>query len=154
MRTQAPFCTHSELWSRAHCMSFRLSLHSQTESSPWVCLLRPEFQHPSAAHKSRCASGAGECSEVARSSVLVSVYFAAASWMLRSALSHWSSLSVLVDIPASKGSSQGEETFILSWLPLRIAGFIQIAFVVVVWSYLVMWWSFFSFGSMRPASVQ
>lgn len=66
MRTQGPSCTHSELWPRAHCMSFRLFLHSQTESSPWVCLLRPEFQHPAAVHKSRCASGAGECSEVAK----------------------------------------------------------------------------------------
>lgn len=40
MRTQAPFCTHSELWPRAHRMSFGLSMHSQTECSPWVCLLK------------------------------------------------------------------------------------------------------------------
>lgn len=34
---------HSELWPRAHCVPFGLSLHSQTESSPWVCLWSLSF---------------------------------------------------------------------------------------------------------------
>ena len=44
---------------------FSLSLHSQPQSSPRVCLLKPEFQYPAPAHTSRWVFQAGECSKVA-----------------------------------------------------------------------------------------
>ena len=39
---------------------------AQPESSPWVCPLKPEFQHPATAHTSRRVSSAGKCSKVAQ----------------------------------------------------------------------------------------
>ena len=57
--------THPQLWLGPHFRPFGLSPCSHAESSPWVCLLKPEFQHPAAVHTSRCMSLAGECSKVA-----------------------------------------------------------------------------------------
>ena len=37
-----------------------------TLSSPWVCPLKPEFQHPAPACTSWCERQAGECRQVAR----------------------------------------------------------------------------------------
>ena len=42
-----------------HTPPLRLSLHSQHPSSPWVCPLNPEFQHPASPRTSRCVSQAG-----------------------------------------------------------------------------------------------
>lgn len=46
------------------------------QSSPQVCLLKPEFQHSAPACNSRCMTQTRECSTVVRSSVLVSLCFA------------------------------------------------------------------------------
>ena len=49
MADSGPSCTHPLCWPGPHCSPFGLSSCSQTESSPWVCLLKPEFQHPATA---------------------------------------------------------------------------------------------------------
>ena len=46
----APSCAHPQLLPGPHPRPFRLSLPSQTKSSPRVCPLKPEFQHPAAEH--------------------------------------------------------------------------------------------------------
>lgn len=47
-----------------HSSPFRLSLHSQPQSFPQVCPPKPELQRSAPVHTSKCASWAGECSEV------------------------------------------------------------------------------------------
>lgn len=44
-QTQHPSCTHLWLQLGPHSSPFKLSSSSQLESSPWVCLLKPELQH-------------------------------------------------------------------------------------------------------------
>ena len=39
-----------------HFTPFKLSLHNQQQSSPWVCPLKPAFQHPAPIHTSRHVS--------------------------------------------------------------------------------------------------
>ena len=75
-QTRAPSCVHSWLWPRLNYSLFRLSICNRPQSSPWVCLLKHEFQHPAPACTIRCVSQAGECSEVARLSVLLSLHSA------------------------------------------------------------------------------
>ena len=65
-RTWAPYFVHPWLRLGSHSNPFRLSLCSQPQSSPWVCPLKPVFQHPAPACTSRCESWGGECREVAR----------------------------------------------------------------------------------------
>ena len=48
-----------------HSRNFRLSPHSQTESSPRVCPLKPKIQNPAAAGPSRCTSGSEKCGDMA-----------------------------------------------------------------------------------------
>ena len=58
-------CVDPQLQPGPHARPFGLSLHSQTETSPQVCLLKLEFQHLTAAHTNRSKSQAGECGDVA-----------------------------------------------------------------------------------------
>ena len=60
--------THRQLWPGPLSRTLGLSLHGQTESSPWVCLLKPKSQNPAATgeHSSRYVLWAGACGEVAR----------------------------------------------------------------------------------------
>ena len=64
--TWALSCTHSQLWTGQHSSPFRLSPCSQPQSSPQVCPLKPEFQHPAPTCTIRYMSPSGEYSEVAR----------------------------------------------------------------------------------------
>ena len=65
-QTHTLSCTHPHLRLRSYFRPLGLSLHSQTESSPWVCPLKPEGQHPVTVHTSRCAFQAGQCGDMAR----------------------------------------------------------------------------------------
>ena len=65
-QTHAPSCVHSQSQPGSHSRPFGMSPHSQTVSSPWVCPLKPEFQHPVTAHTSRHASWAQKCGNMAR----------------------------------------------------------------------------------------
>ena len=64
--TWALSCTHSQLWTGQHSSPFRLSPCSQPQSSPQVCPLKPEFQHPAPTCTIRYMSPSGEYSKVAR----------------------------------------------------------------------------------------
>lgn len=135
MRTQAPFCTHSELYSRAHRMSFGLSMHSQTECSPWVCLL-------CFAHKSRCASGAGSEQQGSQDllcwslSILLLQVGCTFLWATEALYLSW-----LISQLVKGRPPRVMELLFFHYFPLRIASLSKLL-IVVVWSYPVMWWSF------------
>ena len=52
--------------AQLHSSPYELCLCNQPESSPYVCPLIPQFQHPTTAHTSRRTSQAGMCGVVAR----------------------------------------------------------------------------------------
>lgn len=64
--TRAPSYAHPQVQPGTFSSPIRLSLQSQIESCPWVYPLKPESQHPAAAHTSRNTFHARKCSEVAR----------------------------------------------------------------------------------------
>ena len=53
MEDLAPFCANPWLWPRPCSSPFGLSLHSQSQSSPQVCLLKPMFQHLGPMHTTK-----------------------------------------------------------------------------------------------------
>lgn len=53
MEDLAPFCTNPWLWPRPRSSPFGLFLHSQSQSSPQVCLLKPMFQHLGPMHTTK-----------------------------------------------------------------------------------------------------
>ena len=61
-----PFCMHSCLWLGPHSSTFRLTLCSQPQSSPWVCPLKPKFHYPLPLCTSGCISQVGKCIQVDR----------------------------------------------------------------------------------------
>lgn len=64
--TSAPSCAHPQLQPGPHSRSFGLSPCIQTESFLWVCLLKPELQHPAARPRRQVYVSAGKCSKGAR----------------------------------------------------------------------------------------
>ena len=118
-QTQAQSCVHLLLQPKAYSTPFRLSLHSESQSFPQVCPLKPKFQHLAPMPTSRHASGWGvQQGGQARPCQPLSV-LPVAGWLLHSPLSLWSSLAGPADLPLSEGSSQCERTFLLSQVPPR-----------------------------------
>ena len=63
--THTPSCVCPQFWPKSHLRSFGLYLRSHTKSFPWVCPLKPEFQHPGSVHTSRYVSQTGMCKYMA-----------------------------------------------------------------------------------------
>ena len=126
-QTQAPSYTHSQLQPGPHSSRFMLSLLRQHQSSPRVCLLKLEFQHPAPRCTSRWASQDGECSEVARTGCagLCSACCKPVAALFPESLKR---PIYSADLPASEGGSQSERTFFLSQLPPRGIGPVPILF--------------------------
>ena len=76
-----------------------------------------------------CACQAGECRSPSA--------LAATNWLLRSSQRLWSSPSVLADLPAGEGASQGAWTFPLSQPSPRGAGPIWISFLLLFFSFFL-----------------
>ena len=89
-----------------HSSPLSLSLHSQPQSPLQTCPPKPKPQCPAPAHTSRHASRAGDCSTIA-STPYAGLYVPPAQTGCCNLLQ---APSVLADLPASEGASQGKGT--------------------------------------------
>lgn len=129
--TSALSCTHQQCWPRSHSRPLRLSLQSQTVSTPQVPLLKPEFQQPATACTSRYTFQAGKCDNVTAISAGLSLPCLLASQHphtpLKQSPGHSSSLLIPEDLLPEKGVVRVRESFLLySSLPGHL--FILISF--------------------------
>lgn len=141
--SQGFLCNHS--WSWHPTLShFKLSAHSQEQSSSLICPLNSVFQHPDPACTRGCVSQVGLHRTVA-STICVGLYPA----YHRLIFAHSPEpLNLLFSYPAdcfaNNGASQGAETSPLLQVPSKGRGLISFPFYFFL-SYPVIWRFFLSF---------